>query len=109
MSNEAEAYYRKLYDDGSRLASLRRYPNDEMMRFLGRHFFSYSKCDSFFHFMRPERQHIRILEVGCGGGSNLWAIAKEGFSAYGMDVAPEALSLCNQMLSMWGVSADLRV
>jgi ubiquinone/menaquinone biosynthesis C-methylase UbiE len=57
---------------------------------------------------REERKHLRVLEVGCGSGANLWMIAREGFSAYGIDLSSEALTLCEQMLKRWGGSAALK-
>jgi cyclopropane fatty-acyl-phospholipid synthase-like methyltransferase len=104
----AEPFYKRMYS-AERVRNLRRYPHDEMMRFLGRHFFNYESDDTFFHFERPQRRDVRILEVGCGGGSNLWAIAKEGFRAYGIDTSAEGIALCREMLSMWGTQAEVTV
>jgi ubiquinone/menaquinone biosynthesis C-methylase UbiE len=79
-------------------AAQRRYPNEELLRFLGRHYFSLPK---------QERAEMRALEVGCGTGANLWMIAKEGFDTYGIDLSPAGLRLCNKMLDDWAVSANL--
>jgi len=69
------------YDDSYRsggFSSQRRYPNEELLRFFGRHYF----------LLPPEqRRKIRILEVGCGSGANLWMIAREGFEAHGIDLS----------------------
>jgi len=108
MVEQAAAFFGELYGK-SHLTSARRYPHDEMMRFIGRNFFRYRADDTFFNFDRPERKLIRILEVGCGTGSNLWAIAKEGFSAYGLDISPSALEFCKKTLAMWSVDAELSV
>ena len=77
----------------------RLYPNDELLRFLGSNFFSTDKS---------KRKRIKILEVGCGSGANLWMVAKEGFAAYGIDTSNEGLKLCRQMLKKWNVRADIR-
>ena len=71
----------------------RRYPNEGMIRFLAKHF-----CC----ILKNERSKIKILEVGCGSGANLWAIAREGFSIYGIDISPTAIQLCQQMLKSYG-------
>ena len=82
----------------SGLSAQRRYPNEELLRFLGRHYFSVP---------RDLRSTTRMLEVGCGSGANLWMIAREGFDAHGIDLSPDAIGLCRQMLESWDVSATL--
>jgi cyclopropane fatty-acyl-phospholipid synthase-like methyltransferase len=78
----------------------RRYPNEELCRFMGRRLFSIS----------PEhRKDIRVLEVGCGSGANLWMIAQEGFDAHGIELAPEGIALCKQLLDERNLSAHLYV
>lgn len=76
----------------------RRYPNEELCRFMGRNFFDKKNI---------ERHCIKILEVGCGSCSNLWMIAQEGFDAYGIDLSKSALSLGEKMLAMHGVEGTL--
>jgi len=78
----------------------RLYPNEELVRFLG---------INFFRIHRHRRKNVSILELGCGSGANLWMIAREGFSAYGIDLSPEGIRLCRQMLKKWDVSARLTV
>ena len=51
-----------------------KYPGEELIRFIARNFYA-----------APNRKDIRILEVGCGTGANLWFLAKEGFNAFGID------------------------
>ena len=63
------------------LSAQRMYPNEALCRFLG--------SNGFFNVERKE--DIRILEVGCGSGANLWMIAKEGFDAYGLDASSAAI------------------
>lgn len=74
----------------------RRYPNEELCRFMGREYFCVP---------REARKNVRILEVGCGSGANLWMLAREGFDAYGIDLSAEAVRLCGLMLENYGVSA----
>lgn len=82
------------------LAAQRRYPNEELCRFMGRNFFGIPHMN---------RSEVRILEVGCGSGANLWMIAREGFNAYGIDFSPEAIRLCAEMLNKYGTTAQLSV
>ena len=65
----------------------RRYPNEELCRFMGRNYFSIEKT---------KRKAIKILEVGCGSGANLWMISKEGFDAYGIDLSQNAIELAKK-------------
>ncbi len=81
------------------LGAQRRYPNEEFCRFMGRNYFSVPLS---------ERKAVRILEIGCGSAANLWMIAKEGFDAYGIDLAPAAIDLARQMLGLYGQTAHLK-
>jgi SAM-dependent methyltransferase len=78
----------------------RLFPNEELCRFMGRHYFPKSL---------ENRKSINVLDVGCGSGSNLWMIAREGFNAYGLDLSAEATKLCAQMLDKYECSAQLHV
>ena len=40
---------------------------------------------------REERRGIRMLDLGCGAGGNLFFLASEGFRAVGLDSSQEAL------------------
>jgi ubiquinone/menaquinone biosynthesis C-methylase UbiE len=75
----------------------RHYPNEELLRFLGREFgLSDGKCAD-----------LRVLEVGCGSGGNLWMLAREGAVAHGVDISVTGLRLCREMLASWETSAAL--
>ena len=99
MDDRVSAFFEQFYGvDARRL--LRRYPNEELLRFFGRNF-----LDMPFE----RRRTTRVLEVGCGSGANLWMIAREGFDAFGIDFSRDALALCEQTLSEWGYPASLSV
>lgn len=57
---------------------------------------------------RP-RCDVRILEVGCGSGSNLWFAAREGFSVAGIDGSVDAISQARHRFLADGLHGDLRV
>lgn len=106
MTSSAQSPIKKtieFYDQQYRnlgMRSQRTYPNESMIQFLASRYFG-----------RPitERKAIRVLEVGCGSGANLWMVAKEGFATYGMDSSAKGLDLARQHLGeKWGVTADLR-
>ena len=83
------------------MRSQRTYPNEALIRFLASRYFD-----------RPlgDRAAIRVLEVGCGSGANLWMIAKEGFDTHGIDSSREGIALAEVHLrEKWRVSATLVV
>lgn len=55
------------------------------------------------------RSEVRILEVGCGTGSNLWFAAREGFNVAGVDGSASAIDAAQQRFQAEGLSGDLRV
>jgi ubiquinone/menaquinone biosynthesis C-methylase UbiE len=77
----------------------RSYPNEALIQFVAANYFFLSQED---------RCQLKILEIGCGSGANLWMLSKEGFDAYGLDSSEEALKLArNHLANKWGVSAKL--
>src|ERR1700733_9194756 len=98
MHDNCKAFYERSYES-SGFGAQRRYPNEELMRFMGR---------TLFPVPPGQRKDVRILEVGCGSGGNLWAIAREGFDAHGIDLSAEGINLCRRMVESWGCVATLR-
>ena len=66
-----------------------KYPGEDLIRFVARHFYRY-----------PDRARIKLLEVGCGPGANLWFMAREGFSVYGVDGSATAIQQARQRLDL---------
>ena len=64
-----------------------KYPGEELIRFVARNFYS-----------APDRSTIRVLEVGCGPGANLWFLAREGFAFAGIDGSPTAIAQAGERL-----------
>lgn len=63
------------------------YPGEDVIRFVkGR--FSRS----------GEPSQLRLLEVGCGSGANLWFMAREGFCVHGIDRSDTAVGLARERL-----------
>ena len=58
-----------------------KYPSLAVVRFVARNFYKV-----------PNRKDIRILELGCGTGANLWYCAREGFSVIGLDGSKTAIN-----------------
>jgi ubiquinone/menaquinone biosynthesis C-methylase UbiE len=99
--NEHIAATKDWYDDNYRAQGLRaqrRYPNEELVRFISRRYLS----------LAPDRRaQTDVLEVGSGLCGNLWMVAREGLRAHGLDISAEAIKLGGETLKAWGVSAML--
>ncbi|NQX61918.1 class I SAM-dependent methyltransferase [Paenibacillus qinlingensis] len=65
-----------------------KYPGEDLIRFIARNFYQVHN-----------RQTVRVLELGCGPGANLWFIAREGFTVYGIDGSETAVELATKRLN----------
>jgi SAM-dependent methyltransferase len=63
------------------------YPGEDVIRFIAGHFYRV-----------PDRSTVRLLEVGSGAGANLWFMAREGFSVYGVEGSETAVRLSTERL-----------
>lgn len=98
ITNEiVNLYYEQYY---KKIPNQKIYPNEELVRFIGRNFSSHEY---------NARKNIKILEAGCGSGSNLWMIAKEGFDTYGIDLSNESIQLTRKTLQFFDTTANLSV
>jgi SAM-dependent methyltransferase len=75
-----------------------KYPPEHVIRFVAGNFYRV-----------PYRNEVRLLEIGCGPGANIWFMAREGFTVSGIDGSPTAIKQANQRLLREGLTADLRV
>lgn len=76
-----------------------RYPYDKVLSFV----FRYS------HKLGKDRSQMNILEVGCGAGNNLWALALEGFRVWGIDGSQTAIASAEELFKRFGISGKLVV
>jgi SAM-dependent methyltransferase len=51
----------------------------------------------------------RVLDVGCGAGTDLVRFARAGAEVTGVDIAPSAIDLARKNFGIQGLDADLRV
>jgi SAM-dependent methyltransferase len=58
-----------------------KYPAEVLIRFIAQNYYQ-----------APDRSKIRVLELGCGPGANLWFLAREGFSFVGIDGSATAIN-----------------
>jgi len=84
-----------VYAEGRMLIA---YPFDSVITFLFRN----APCGV----PRPE---VKVLEVGCGVGNNLWCVAREGFNVTGIDASPIAIDTARARLDREGLKAELLV
>lgn len=74
-----------------------KYPAEHLIRFIATNFYN------------KERDEIRILEVGCGPGANVWYISREGFQSYGIDGSPTAIEKAKKRMEEESLKADLQI
>lgn len=75
-----------------------KYPSEDVIRFVARHFYK-----------APDRKQVRILDLGCGGGSQTWYMAREGFDVYSIDGSPSAIKQTQHLLADNNLTANLQV
>jgi SAM-dependent methyltransferase len=75
-----------------------KYPPEHVVRFVAENFYRVS-----------ERKEIRLLEIGCGPGTNVWFMAREGFNVSGIDGSVTAIQQASERLSKERLTADLRI
>lgn len=94
--------YAKHWDDTFRSRGWGRYPPEDLVRFIGR------------NFKQAKPGSVRVLELGCGPGANLWFLQREGYAVSGIDISPEAIKLAAARIEtenkyFAGPPPDLRV
>lgn len=75
-----------------------RYPPEAIVREISRAFGS-----------NDRRHEIRILELGCGPGANVWFLAREGYNASGIDGSQTAIDIARRRLAAEQLTAELVV
>lgn len=75
-----------------------RYPWDVVVSFIFRNYPSHKA-----------RAQVKILEIGCGTGNNLWFAAREGFQVTGIDGSSSAITLAKQRFSEEGLQGNFYV
>lgn len=89
--------FEKQYVEGG-FDSQRKYPNTSMISAI---------APLVLKLKKPDRKELRVLEIGCGSGANLWMLADEGLDTYGLDASKTGLKLCKEMLEERGTQAKL--
>jgi len=74
-----------------------KYPGESLIQFIAGNFY------------KKNRSNVKILEVGCGTGANIWYLAREGFDSYGIDGSPTAIDIASKRISTENLKANLSV
>ena len=60
--------------------------------------------------MRMDKKNeIRVLEVGCGAGNNLWFAAREGLLVSGIDASSAAINYAKNRFREENLEGDFRI
>ena len=79
--------WNKIWDEIFLSKKWGQYPGEPLITFIAKYFYE------------KERSQIKILEIGCGPGANLWFCAREGFEVYGIDISKSAVIQCQERLN----------
>lgn len=93
-----EATWNAVWDEIFQKRQWGKYPPEHVIRFVAGNFYGVK-----------DRTGVRLLEIGCGPGPNVWYMAREGFSVSGIDGSPTAIQSAQRRLTDEGITADLRV
>lgn len=86
----------KTWEDVFSHQSWGKYPDESFIRFMAHNFYR-----------KPKRDQVKVLEVGCGPGANIWYLAREGFDTYGIDGSATAIAQAKERLSAESLKAQL--
>jgi SAM-dependent methyltransferase len=89
--------WNSVWDDVFSQAKWGRYPSEHLVRFVARTYGSGNPSG------------IRVLEIGCGPGANIWYMSRERFLVTGLDGSRVAIELAAGRFAQEGLAADLRV
>ena len=87
----------KTWEEIFRTKEWGKYPPEELVRFIARNYYNVL-----------DRKKVKILDIGCGTGSCIWFMAKEGFDVYGIDGSKTAISIAKKRLQDENLSAHLK-
>lgn len=72
-----------------------KYPPECLIRFVAGHYYN------------KDRKTVKILEIGCGTGTNLWYMAREGFDVYGIEGSKTAVERAKKRIEREGLHVNI--
>jgi ubiquinone/menaquinone biosynthesis C-methylase UbiE len=85
LTDSSFSYWDSIYA----LSETGRYPSEDIVRFMA---LNYGGA--------VDKNAIKVLDVGCGAGANIWFLLREGYSAFGIDGSKIALDRARNRLKM---------
>lgn len=73
------------------------YPSEYVIRFVARNYYN------------RQRNKVKILDFGCGGGNHTWYLAREGFDTYAFDGSEYAVDNARRKLEKENLNAHFSV
>ena len=64
-----------------------KYPPEDLVRFVGKNYKNII-----------DKSSIRVLDIGCGPGANIWFLHREGFNTCGIDSSKTAIAIANKRI-----------
>lgn len=92
MNNSIDAIWEEIHKN----RTWGEYPTEHVIRFMARNFYN------------SDRQHIRVLDYGCGQGAHTWYLAREGFDTYAFDGSESAVEKTKVRLEKESLKASLK-
>ena len=74
-----------------------KYPSENLIQFVARNFY------------KKNRAEVKLLEVGCGTGANIWYMSREGFNVSGIDGSDTAIKIAQERMKNENLNARLIV
>lgn len=95
MERENGYSWNPIWEDVYRNNEWGKYPGESLIQFIARNFYN------------KKRDEIKLLEVGCGTGPNVWYMSREGFDVTGIDGSKTAIEKGISRLKNENLNASL--
>lgn len=86
----------EIWDDIFKSKEWGKYPAVPLIKFI-----------AINYYKNNPRKDIKILELGSGTGANLWYVAREGFTVYGVEGSQTARNICVKRLEDENLKAQI--
>ena len=89
---------KNIWEENYQKGRYNEYPHDLIVSAVARNYYKYEN-----------RNAIKILDLGCGGGNNTVFLVEQGFDTYGIEGAPTAIKITGKRLEMKNLSVSLKI